>query len=105
MVATLLPDPPPTADARALADPTSAPQGPAPPWLEVPPGGDDPAAGRRRKARDLAAALGGRRAALEELRSGFLRRLHRASDDFDATEGLRVTELALRMTPRSPGGM
>ncbi len=37
---------------------------------------------------------------LEALRSTYLDRLHRASDDFDATEGLRVVERALARVPR-----
>jgi hypothetical protein len=46
----------------------------------------------------LIAALHGDRERLFELRSLFLLRLHRASDDFGASEGLRVVERALGMT-------
>jgi hypothetical protein len=59
---------------------------------------DDPAAQRHRKAAALAAMAGGR-APLEALRAVFLSRLHRASDDFEATEGLRVVEAALSRLP------
>jgi hypothetical protein len=40
------------------------------------------------------------RSELEALRSSYLDRLHRASDDFAATEGLRVVERALALAPR-----
>lgn len=64
---------------------------------------EDRASERRRRAELLAAAADGDRQQLEDLRSGYLRRLHRASDDFEATEGLRTVELALSMTPRPEG--
>jgi hypothetical protein len=70
--------------------------------LEATPAAVDPAADRRRRAEALAALAGGDRQPLDELRSGFLRRLHRASDDFAAAEGLRTVEVALSMTPRRP---
>lgn len=69
--------------------------------LEVPPSGDDPAAARRGQAEALVVALDRSRDLLEELRSWYLRRLHSASDDFGATEGLRVVEAALVMIPRA----
>lgn len=63
----------------------------------------DHAVERRRSAERLLAITGGRREPLEELRSRFWERLHRASDDFDATEGLRVTEAALALIPWPDG--
>ncbi|MGH9230146.1 MAG: hypothetical protein ACRD07_15730 [Acidimicrobiales bacterium] len=67
--------------------------------IEVSPQGGDPAVARRRRAEVLVAFAGGRREPVEELRLRFLRRLHRASDDFGATEGLRVVEAALALIP------
>jgi hypothetical protein len=64
------------------------------------PGTSDWAAARRHRAEQLAALAAGDRQQLEELRAGYLARLHRRSDDFEATEGLRTVELALSMTPR-----
>jgi hypothetical protein len=64
---------------------------------------EDRAAQRRARAESLAAAADGDRQQLEDLRSDYLRRLHRTSADFDATEGLRTVELALSMTPRPEG--
>jgi hypothetical protein len=43
--------------------------------------------------------MAGGRAPLEALRAVFISRLHRASDDFAATEGLRVVEAALSLLP------
>ena len=43
------------------------------------------------------------REALEEMRSHYLVRLHRRSDDFAATEGLRSVERALATIPRPDG--
>ncbi|MGH9264758.1 MAG: hypothetical protein ACRD1D_08700 [Acidimicrobiales bacterium] len=71
--------------------------------LELPPATADSALERRRRAEALAAITGGDREPLETLRAGFLDRLHRASDDFEATDGLRVVELALSMIPRPAG--
>lgn len=71
--------------------------------IQIAPHGDDPDAARRRLADMLAVAAGHRREPLEELRAGLLRRLHRASDDFAATAGLRVTEAALALVPRPEG--
>jgi hypothetical protein len=68
-------------------------------WIEMPPEGDAPAADRRRRAERLVAAVGGDRDCLERVRSAYLRRLHRASDDFRATAGLRVVEAALWLIP------
>jgi hypothetical protein len=64
---------------------------------------EDRAAERRSRAELLAASADGDRQQLEDLRSDYLRRLHRTSDDFEATEGLRTVELALSMTPRPEG--
>jgi hypothetical protein len=75
-------------------------------WIEMPPEGDDPAAERRRRAEKLVAVVGGDRDLLERVRSELLQRLHRASDDFGATAGLRVVEPALWLIPwpeSSPG--
>jgi len=47
----------------------------------------------------LLALTGNRREALERMRRGFQARLHVRSDDFDATEGLRTVEIALRLVP------
>jgi hypothetical protein len=58
----------------------------------------DPASDRRRQAETLVAFAGGRREPIEELRSQYLQRLHRASDDFEATEGLRVVDVALSLS-------
>lgn len=71
--------------------------------LEMPPAGNDPAAERRREAERLVAVIGGDRDVLDRLRSAFLGRLHRASDDFGATEGLRVVEAALWLIPWPEG--
>ena len=71
--------------------------------IQTPPQGEDPAAERQRRAEALVAVADGRREPLEQLRSRFIRRLHRASDDFAATEGLRVVEAALSLIPRPEG--
>jgi hypothetical protein len=71
--------------------------------IQIPPRGDDQDAARRQLAGTLAAAAGGDREVLEQLRAGFIRRLHRVSDDFAATAGLRVTEAALALVPRLEG--
>ena len=71
--------------------------------IQIPPNGEDPDAARRRLAELLAAAAGGKREPLEQLRARFIRRLHLASDDFAATAGLRVTEAALTLVPRPDG--
>jgi hypothetical protein len=71
--------------------------------LEEVPASDDPVAERRRQAEQLVAAAGDQRQALEAVQAGFLRRLHQASDDFKATEGLRVVDLALSLMPRPEG--
>lgn len=63
--------------------------------IEAPTQRGDPGAERRRRADMLIAVLGGDRERLFELRSRFQLRLHRASDDFGATEGLRVVESAI----------
>jgi hypothetical protein len=64
---------------------------------------EDRAAQRRARAESLAAAADGDRQQLEDRRSVYLRRLHRTSADFDATEGLRTVELALSMIPHPEG--
>ena len=61
----------------------------------------DRAEERHQRAKQLAALADGDRHALEDLRARYLHRLHRTSDDFDATDGLRTVELALSMTPRT----
>ena len=66
---------------------------------DSPPQGEGSAAERRRRAEGLVAIAYGRREPLEELRSRFGARLHRSSDDFEATEGLRVVEIALSQVP------
>jgi hypothetical protein len=71
-----------------------------PSWIDVTPHVDDPAAARRRCAEMLVEIVGGRRDLVEGLRLRYLGRLHRASDDFEATEGLRVVEAALSLIPR-----
>jgi hypothetical protein len=63
----------------------------------------DPGAVRHRRAQDLIELTGCQREPLERLRSGYQQRLHRASDDFDATDGLRVVELALTLVPTPDG--
>jgi hypothetical protein len=67
--------------------------------IEKPPGGNDPAAERQRRAQRLVAVVGSDRASLERVRSTFLRRLHRTSGDLGATAGLRVVEAAIWLTP------
>ena len=64
---------------------------------------DEAASGSRRRrsqVEELVAIADGRRESVEQRRAYFLKRLHRASNDFDATEGLRVVEAALRLIPR-----
>jgi hypothetical protein len=70
---------------------------------QIPPQGDEPAADRRRRAEGLVAIAHGRRELLEQLRSRFSGRLHQTSDDFEATEALRVVEAALSQIPRPEG--
>ena len=57
----------------------------------------------RRRAQLLVQATDGDRQQLEALRGEYLRRLHLASDDFEATEGLRVVEPALTTAQRPEG--
>ena len=71
--------------------------------IQTPPQGWDPAPERRRRAELLVAVADRRREPLEQLRSRFIRRLHRASNDFAATEGLRAVEEALSLIPRPEG--
>jgi hypothetical protein len=52
------------------------------------------------QAEELVARAGSDRAQLEEVRSRYLDLLPRASDDFDATEGLRIVERALGLMPQ-----
>jgi hypothetical protein len=70
--------------------------------IEAPSPDDDPAA-RLHQADELVNLADGRREPLERLRSDYLRLLHVASDDFAATEALRVVEAALRLIPRPAG--
>jgi hypothetical protein len=49
--------------------------------IQTPPQGEDPAAAWRGRAEALVAVADGRRDPIEQLRSRFIRRLHRASDD------------------------
>jgi hypothetical protein len=63
--------------------------------LEAPTPSTDPEEERWRRARLLLAAIDGDRERLFELQSLFLLRLHRASDDLGASEGLRVVEAAI----------
>jgi hypothetical protein len=58
---------------------------------------------RRRRAEQLVARVGGDRARLEAIRKQLLDRLHRASDDFAATDELRIVDLALVIAPRPRG--
>lgn len=67
-------------------------------WLEAPLTSHDRAAERRHKAQELLEIVGGRKG-LEALHAEFVRRLHRTSDDYGATEGLRVTLEALKLVP------
>ena len=59
---------------------------------------------RERAIVDLVALAGGRPEPLDRLRLEFHRRLTYRSDDFEATQGLRLTEGALGRIPR-PDGM
>jgi hypothetical protein len=73
--------------------------------IEAPARGPDLDMQLRRRAERLVAALGEDRERLFELRSLFALRLHRSSNDFGATEGLRVVERAIAMvTPRAARG-
>jgi len=56
---------------------------------------------RRSQAGALVALDGGQRELLEQRLVEFQNRLHHASNDFAATEGLRVVEAALRLVPRT----
>jgi hypothetical protein len=56
-------------------------------------------AARRHRAEALVDLVGRDRSQLEALRSRYLERLHRASDDFAATEDLRIVEHALVLVP------
>ena len=60
---------------------------------------------RRLRAEALVAVADGRREPLEQLRFRFIERLRRASDDFAATEGLRVVEAALATGPSTGGSL
>lgn len=59
---------------------------------------------RARAIDALVAMSGSRREPLERARAEFQRRLARRSDDFDATQGLRMVEGALGLVDR-PGGL
>jgi hypothetical protein len=58
---------------------------------------------RPARAEALVAEVGGRREPLQQLRASYQERLRRASNDFEATEGLRVVERALTLLPPTPG--
>jgi hypothetical protein len=60
---------------------------------------DDVDATRRGQAKALVDLTASDRSQLEDLRSRALDRLHRASDDFAATEDLRTVEQALALVP------
>jgi hypothetical protein len=72
--------------------------------VEAPVRGADPDALVRQRAEKLIAEIDDRER-LFELRSLFILRLHRRSDDFGASEGLRVVERAIAMItpPRGLG--
>ena len=55
------------------------------------------------RAEALLADARGRREPLERLRASYQQRLRRASDDFEATDGLRVVERALTLLPPANG--
>ena len=55
---------------------------------------------RSDQAEALVDLAGGRREPLEQRLAYFQNRLHQASDDYAATEGLRVVEADLRLVPR-----
>jgi hypothetical protein len=86
-VVTILMDDVITDDVRAL--------------IEAPTQRDDSGAERRR-AEELVSALDGDRERLFELQSLFILRLHRASNDFGASEGLRVVESAIAIVTQEP---
>jgi hypothetical protein len=58
---------------------------------------------RSTRAEELVAEAGGRREPLERIRGSYQERLRRASDDFEATDGLRVVERALALLPPADG--
>jgi hypothetical protein len=70
--------------------------------IEAPTRFGDPDEERWRRAELLLGAVDGDREHLFELRSLFMLRLHRSSDDLAATEGLQVVERALAMTDAEP---
>jgi hypothetical protein len=65
--------------------------------IETPTRYQDPDEERWKRAERLIAAVDGDRERLFELQSLFILRLHQASDDLGATEGLRVVERAIAM--------
>jgi hypothetical protein len=69
--------------------------------LETPSTAASDSCSRRSQAEALVALADGRRDSLEQRRAYFQKRLHQASNDFDATEGLRVVEAALRLVPQA----
>lgn len=69
--------------------------------VETPNTPQDASFSRRDRAQALVALGGGRREPLEQGLAYFQNRLHQASDDYAATEGLRVVEAALRLVPRT----
>jgi hypothetical protein len=66
--------------------------------ISLPPGKTRSA--RTRRAEALVSRTRGDAALLEALRADYVQRLHHASNDFEATEGLRIIEAALAMIPR-----
>ncbi len=58
---------------------------------------------RSARAEDLVAEAGGRREPLDGMRASYQERLRRASDDCEATDGLRVVERALALLPPADG--
>ncbi len=59
----------------------------------------DDSLSRRQRAEVLLLGAVSRREPLERMRADFQAQLHAGSDDFDASEGLRTVEIALRLVP------
>lgn len=70
--------------------------------IEAPTRGRDVQGETQRRAERLIAGVDGDRESLFELRSLFILRLHASSDDFGATEGLRVVERAIALLGAQP---
>jgi hypothetical protein len=69
--------------------------------LEMPSETASDSCSRKSQAKGLVALADGRRESLEQRRAYFQKRLHQASNDLAATEGLRVVEAALRLIPQA----